>query len=87
MAHIPPSAIGTTNYERVLGHAPHLLASWSALEDAFSKQSVLNKELLEQVRRTLAESHGCEYCQAKGGPPSPTQAEFKTSLAVGLAQV
>jgi alkylhydroperoxidase family enzyme len=70
-----------------MGHAPHVLASWSALEDAFFNQSVLNKELLEQVRRTLAESHGCEYCQAKGGPPSPTQTEFKTSLAVGLAQV
>jgi hypothetical protein len=49
-----------------MGHAPYVLAFWSALEDAFFNHSVRNKELLEQVRRTLAESHGCEYCQGKG---------------------
>jgi len=70
-----------------MGHAPHVLSSWSALEHTFFSNSVLPKDLLEQVRRTLAESHGCEYCQAKGGAPDRTQAEFKTSLAVGLAQV
>lgn len=70
-----------------MGHAPHVLASWSSLEDTFFNRSVLPKELLEQVRRTLAESHGCAYCQAKGGPPNRSPAEFKVSLAVGLAQV
>jgi len=87
MAHIPPSDIGSTNYERVMGHAPHVLQSWSMLEDTFFNRSTLPKPLLEQVRRTLAQSHGCEYCQAKGGPPDISQAEYKTSLAVGLAQV
>ncbi len=87
MAHIPPSETGTTNYERVMGHAPHILAPWSALEETFFKRSVLPQPLLEQVRRTLAGAHGCEYCQAKGGPPMLTQTEFRTSLAVGLAQV
>lgn len=87
MTHITPSASGTTHYERVMGHAPHILAPWSALEDTFFNHSLLPGELLEQVRRTLAESHGCEYCQAKGGPPSLTQTEHRTSLATGLAQV
>lgn len=87
MAHIAPSAVGATNYERVMGHAPHVLASWSALEETFFDRSVLPRELLEQVRRTLADAHGCEYCKAKGGPPGLTEADFRTSLAVGLAQV
>lgn len=87
MAHLPPSAQGTSNYERVMGHAPHVLAAWSALEDTFFNRSVLPKPLLEELRKTLAGSHGCAYCQAKGGPPSLTHAEVRTSLAVGLAQV
>jgi hypothetical protein len=66
VAHIPPASIGTTNCERIIGHAPHILASWSALEDTFFNHSVLSKQLLDQVRRTLADSHGCESCQAKG---------------------
>lgn len=70
-----------------MGHAPHVLAPWTALEETFFKRSVLPAALLEQVRRTLAGAHGCAYCQAKGGPPSLTQEEFRTSLAVGLAQV
>jgi alkylhydroperoxidase family enzyme len=47
----------------------------------------LPASLLEQVRRTLALGHGCEYCLAKAGPPAPRHDELRTSLAVGLAQV
>jgi alkylhydroperoxidase family enzyme len=60
---------------------------WTALEEAFFRGSLLPADLLEQVRRTLALGHGCEYCQAKGGPPDRTHASLRTSLAVGLAQV
>lgn len=70
-----------------MGHAPHILAPWSQLEHTFFQQSLLPQALLEQVRRTLAVGHGCEYCQAKGGPPSQQHDEIRTSLAVGLAQV
>jgi alkylhydroperoxidase family enzyme len=70
-----------------MGHAPLVLESWSRLEEVFFRRSILPAQLLEQVRRTLALGHGCAYCQAKAGPPDKCQAEFRTSLAVGLAQV
>lgn len=85
-SHIPLSNTGNTNYERVMGHAPHVLAPWAALEDVFFSASILPQALLEQVRRTLALGHGCEYCQAKGGPPSSGQSELRSSLAVAFAQ-
>lgn len=87
MAHLTESTTGSTPYERIMGHAPHVLEPWSKLEEVFFSGSILPATLLEQVRRTLALGHGCEYCQAKGGPPSATQEDMRTSLAVGLAQV
>ena len=85
-ARIALSSVGTTNYERVMGHAPHVLAPWATLEETFFRHSVLPAELLEQVRRTLALGHGCEYCQAKGGLPERTRPALKTSLAVAFAE-
>ena len=70
-----------------MGHAPHILEPWSKLEEVFFSHSILPAALLEQVRRTLAFGHGCEYCQAKSGPPDRAQQDLRTSLAVGLAQV
>jgi alkylhydroperoxidase family enzyme len=87
MARIPESAVGTTPYERVLGHAPQVLRDWTQLEQTFFQRSLLPADLLEQVRRTLALGHGCEYCQAKSGPPDPTHAALRTSVAVGFAQL
>ena len=85
-AHIPLSSVGSTNYERVMGHAPHVLEPWSALEQTFFERAILPKELLEQVRRTLALGHGCEYCQAKADPPDDHHEALRTSLAVSLAE-
>ena len=87
MPRIPESTLGATPYERVLGHAPYVLEPWTNLEEAFFRRSLLPADLLEQVRRTLALGHGCEYCRAKGGPPDEMQRSFRASLAVGLAQV
>lgn len=86
VARLPPSDTGSTNYERVMGHAPHILGPWSELEEVFFQRSLLPGPLLEQVRRTLADGHGCEYCKAKGGPPSASQSEMRTSIAVAFAQ-
>lgn len=85
-AHIPLSSVGSTNYERVMGHAPHVLKPWSALEATFFHDSLLPSDLLEQVRRTLTLGHGCEYCQAKAGPPDTAHGVLRVSLAVALAQ-
>jgi len=87
MSRISPSSIGTTPYERVMGHAPHVLEPWSRLEEVFFRRTLLPADLLEQVRRTLALGHGCEYCMAKGGPPESRHQAMRTSLAVGLAQL
>ncbi|MGG1368333.1 hypothetical protein ABE322_21345 [Priestia megaterium] len=40
----------------------------------------------EQVRRTLAQKNGCEYCKATG-KPNPDVFDEKTSLALGFAEV
>lgn len=69
-----------------MGHAPHVLAPWTALEETFFAKSLLPKELLEQVRRTLTLGHGCAYCQAKAGPADDRHATERTSLAVAFAQ-
>ncbi len=70
-----------------MGHAPHVLQPWLQLEDTFFNRSLLPANLLEQVRRTLAQQHGCEYCQAKAGPPDVSHEDLRTSLAVGFAQL
>jgi alkylhydroperoxidase family enzyme len=70
-----------------MGHAPHVLTPWTQLEETFFQRSVLPRNLLEQVRRTLALGHGCEYCQAKGGPPDAQHDVLRTSMAVGFAQL
>ncbi|MDH4190042.1 MAG: hypothetical protein OEW21_07550 [Betaproteobacteria bacterium] len=69
-----------------MGHAPHVLGPWSVLERTFFDHSLLPKDLLEQVRRTLALGTGCVYCQAKAGPPDDRHGALRTSLAVALAQ-
>lgn len=70
-----------------MGHAPHVLEPWAELENVFFSRSILPAELLEQVRRTLALGHGCEYCMAKGGPPDTRHEAIRTSLAVSMAQL
>jgi len=73
--------------ERLMGHAPHILAPWVQLEEAFFDSTTFPAELLEQVRRTLAFSTGCRYCQAKAGPAASTHNDPKVAAAVELAQL
>jgi alkylhydroperoxidase family enzyme len=73
--------------ERLMGHAPHILAPWVQLEEAFFGSTTFPAELLEQVRRTLAFSTGCRYCQAKAGPAASTHSDPKVAAAVELAQL
>jgi alkylhydroperoxidase family enzyme len=87
MARIADSAHGTTAYSKVMGHVPHVLEPWERLEDVFFNHSILPADLLEQVRRTLTLGHGCEYCQSKAGPPDGSHDSFRTSIAVGFAQM
>lgn len=86
MARIIESKFGETPFQRLLGHNKDVLEKWSQLGDVLEKDGLLTSKLKEQVRRTLAQGNGCEYCKAKGKPAS-VSFEEKTTIAVGFAEV
>lgn len=86
MARISESTFGNTPFQRLLGHNEKVMEGWSYLGDVLEKDGFLSSELKEQVRRTLAQSNGCEYCKAKG-KPEPEKFNEKISIAVGFAEV
>ena len=85
MARINESKNGETPFQRLLGHNLDVLIGWNQLGDVLEKDLNLSSHLKEQVRRTLAQSNGCEYCKAKG-KPEPHLFDEKTSIAVGFAE-
>ncbi|MBM7633226.1 carboxymuconolactone decarboxylase family protein [Geomicrobium sediminis] len=83
MARIDESKIGETPFQKLLGHNSEIMERWNQLDKAFEG---LSSKLREQVRRTLAQGNGCDYCKAKG-KPDPLEYDEKTSIAVGFAEV
>lgn len=77
---------GETPFEKILGHNVDILQAWSHLHEVVVKKGLLSATLKEQVRRTLAQQNGCEYCQAKGMPQRHLFDE-KTTVAVAFAEV
>lgn len=86
MARIKESQFGETPFQRLLGHNREMMQAWSHLGDLLEKEGSLSSELKEQVRRTLAQGNGCEYCKAKGRPEQEKFDE-KTSIAAAFAEV
>jgi len=86
MANISLSSNGSTPFQQLLGHNTNVMSAWNNLEDILGGDNSLSASLKEQVRRTLAQKNGCEYCKAKG-KPNPDEFDEKTSLAVGFAEV
>ncbi|GAB0168937.1 carboxymuconolactone decarboxylase family protein [Lysinibacillus sp. CTST325] len=86
MARIVESNFGETPFQRLLGHNKGVMEGWNQLGNVLEKDGLLTSKLKEQVRRTLAQSNGCEYCRAKG-KPDPGKFDEKTSIAVGFAEV
>lgn len=86
MARIKESHFGETPFQRLLGHNRDVMEGWSQLGTVLEKNGCLSSELKEQVRRTLAQGNGCEYCKAKG-KPDPELFNEKISIAVGFAEV
>ncbi|ERN53806.1 carboxymuconolactone decarboxylase family protein [Alkalihalophilus marmarensis] len=86
MARITESNTGCTPFERLLGHNPDVMKAWSQLGRVLEREATLSAQLKEQVRRTLAQGNGCEYCKAKGKPDN-VHCDEKTSVAVALAEV
>lgn len=85
MSYVGLSNNGSTPFERLLGHAPHILGAWSGLEEAFFKSSTFSDNFLEQVRRALAFTNQCQYCMAKAGPPDKNVEEARLLVALRFA--
>jgi alkylhydroperoxidase family enzyme len=82
---IPLSDLGDSTADRVLGNRPELLTAWDNLKHALVGQSsTLSPHLKEEVRRTLAQRTGCQYC-ASLGTPATEHPDRKESLAVAFA--
>ncbi|NUJ08483.1 carboxymuconolactone decarboxylase family protein [Bacillus paranthracis] len=86
MTRINESEFGETPFQKLLGHNKDVLNGWTQLGEVLEKDGNLSSQLKEQVRRTLAQSNGCEYCKAKG-KPEPHLFNNKISIAVGFAEV
>lgn len=85
MPRISFSENGSSPFQRLLGHNQKVMAEWNNLGELIEADASLSAMLKEQVRRTLAQENGCEYCKAKGRP-EPYLFDEKTSVAVGFAQ-
>ncbi|MED4286879.1 carboxymuconolactone decarboxylase family protein [Priestia megaterium] len=86
MPNISFSSIGDTPFQQLLGHNPSIMKAWNNLGTKLEGEESLTSNLKEQVRRTLAQQNGCEYCKAKGKPEHELFDE-KTAIAVGFAEV
>ena len=86
MERISLSGVGETKFQKLLGHRPNILQSWSDLENTLYEAGTLSEELKEQVRRTLAFGNECPYCMAKGKPDDVQKVE-EISIAVTFAHL
>ncbi|MPS74986.1 MAG: carboxymuconolactone decarboxylase family protein [Chryseobacterium sp.] len=87
MVRIKFSNNGNTPFERLIGHNTDLLKKWNDLEETLWKKTLLDPNLLEQVRRTMAFGNGCEYCMVKGGKPDFDESQMKISTAASFAEL
>lgn len=76
---------GSTPFQKLLGHNESIMEKWNSLSEELEKDGYLSAALKEQVRRTLAQENGCEYCKAKG-KPDPKYYDEKITLSIGFAQ-
>ncbi|WP_313373932.1 carboxymuconolactone decarboxylase family protein [Chishuiella sp.] len=87
MKRINISDNGSTMFEKMIGHNNHILKKWNDLDEVLWKETSLDKNLLEQIRRTLAFENKCEYCMVKAGKPDYDVNDIKTSVVCGFAEL
>jgi alkylhydroperoxidase family enzyme len=81
------SDVGQSRADRMIGNRPEVLHAWKQLEDSLvGETSLLDSELKEQVRRTLAQRTGCAYC-ASLGEPHAQHPDAAQGLAVAFAEL
>jgi alkylhydroperoxidase family enzyme len=86
MTRIKLSEYGNSPFEKLIGHNKIVLDKWIDLEVALFSETKLDKNLLEQVRRTIAFENECEYCMVKSGKPNFDLTEKRISSATAFAQ-
>ena len=86
MTRIALSDNGNSPFEKLIGHNKIVLDKWIDLEVALFSETKLDKNLLEQVRRTIAFENECEYCMVKAGKPNFDLTEKRISSATAFAQ-
>ncbi len=87
MTRIKLSEYGNSPFEKLIGHNRTVLDKWIDLEVALFTETKLDKNLLEQVRRTIAFENECEYCMVKAGRPNFDPSEKRISVATAFAQL
>jgi len=87
MTRIELSDYGNSPFEKLIGHNKTVLDKWIDLEVALFSETKLDKNLLEQVRRTIAFENECEYCMVKAGKPNFDLTEKRISSATAFAQL
>lgn len=76
---------GKTPFQQLLGYNENIQLHWSQLGTTLEKDGYLSSTLKEEVRRTLAQQNGCQYCKAKG-VPNPQDYDEKTAVCTGFAE-
>lgn len=76
---------GLTPFQQLLGYNKRIQLHWQQLGEVLEKDGHLSASLKEEVRKTLAQKNGCQYCQAKG-KPDPQNYDEKTAVCTGFAE-
>lgn len=86
MPRIAPANIDGNSYERVMAHRPEILGKWFELDALMRFTGLLDAELKEEVRRSLAPTVGCTFCSSL----AVAKAEYpdrREELAIAYAQL
>lgn len=87
MTRIKFSKYGTSPFQKLIGHNEKILNSWISLKYSVLMVSTLDRELLEQIRRTLSFGNNCEYCMVKDGEPNNIKKNKREQIAIAFAEL
>lgn len=86
MTIIKNSNLGNTPFQKLLGHNLTIMEQWTDLSNTLQGNGSLSRDLKEEIRKMLAQNHGCNYCKAKGKPKRPFS-DQKSVVCIGFTDV
>src|SRR5437763_696338 len=86
MSRVAPADIDGNSYERVMARRPEIVGKWFELDALMRFGGVLDVELKEEVRRSLAPEVGCVFC-ASLAAAKVEYPDRREALAVAYAQL